>query len=84
LPWKGGWWRLSDIVRLEIESTLSTIKTSSLFKEDILKFRNELCRKGSYKKGRSEAPFYYIISKAIRPDQSELFDVVNLLMEHGM
>jgi hypothetical protein len=82
LPWKGGWWKLNDIVKLEIESTLSTIKTSSLFKEDILKFRNELCRK-EVSKGRSEAPFYYIISKN-QADQSELFDAVNLLMEHGL
>jgi hypothetical protein len=82
LPWKGGWWKLSDIVKLEIESTLSTIKTSSLFKEDILKFRNELCRK-EVTRGKSEAPFYYIISKD-QPDQSEFFNIVNLLMEHGL
>ncbi len=82
LPWKGGWWRLNDIVKLEIESTFSTIKTSSLFREDILKFRNELCRK-EILKGKTEAPFYYIISKE-QADQSELFDVVNLLMEHGI
>ena len=82
LPWKGGWWRLGDIVRLEIESTLSTIKTSSLFKEDILKFRNELCRK-EVQTGKTEAPFYYIISKD-QADQSELLDAVNLLMEHGL
>jgi hypothetical protein len=82
LPWKGGWWRLGDIVRLEIESTLSTIKTSSLFKEDILKFRNELCRK-EVSRGKTEAPFYYIISKD-QADQSEFSDVVNLLMEHGL
>jgi hypothetical protein len=82
LPWKGGWWRLGDIVKLEIESTLSTIKTSSLFKEDILKFRNELCRK-EVAKGKNEAPYYYIIFKD-QPDQSELYEVVNLLMEHGL
>lgn len=82
LPWKGGWWRLGDIVKLEVESTLSAIKTSSLLKEDILKFRNELCRK-EVAKGKSEAPYYYILSKD-QPDQSELYEVVNLLMEHGL
>lgn len=82
LPWKGGWWRLGDIVRLEVESTLSAIKTSSIFKEDILKFRNELCRK-EVSQGKTEAPFYYIISKE-QADQSEFFDVVNLVMEHGL
>lgn len=82
LPWKGGWWRLGDIVNLEIESTLSAIKTSSLFKEDILKFRNSLCRK-EVALGKNEAPYYYIISKN-QEDQSELFDIVSLLMEHGI
>ncbi|MGE5418959.1 MAG: M14 family zinc carboxypeptidase, partial [Chloroflexota bacterium] len=82
MPWKGGWWRLGDIVKLEIESTLSAIKTSSLFREDILKFRNQLCRK-EVASGKTEAPYYYIISKD-QADQSELFDVVNLLMEQGI
>jgi hypothetical protein len=82
LPWKGGWWRLSDIVKLEVESTMSIIKTSSLFKEDILKFRNELCRK-EVNKGRNEAPYYYVIPKD-QDDQSEFMNIQSLLLEHGI
>ncbi|MDT8374485.1 MAG: M14 family metallopeptidase, partial [Bacteroidales bacterium] len=39
VPWPGGWWRLGDIVRLEIESTFSILKTASLHRSDILRFR---------------------------------------------
>ena len=82
LPWQGGWWRLGDIVKLEVASTLSAIKTSSLFKEEILKFRNELCKK-EVNKGRTEAPYYYVIPKD-QPDQSEFRNIIDLMLEHGI
>ena len=53
-PWPGGWWRLSDLVAYEKASTYSIIKTSSEYKEDILKFRNELCRKLGVSSGRGK------------------------------
>jgi hypothetical protein len=81
LPWPGGWWHLSDIVKLEIESTLSIIKTASLLKNDILKFRNDLCRR-EVEKGKTEPPYYYVIP-ADQADQSELIGLVELMKEHG-
>ena len=82
VPWPGGWWRLGDIVRLEIESTLSVIKTASLHKSDILRFRNEICRR-EVERGRSEPPYYYVVP-AGQADQSELIRFVNLMREHGV
>lgn len=82
LPWPGGWWRLSDIVKLEIESTVSTIKTSALLKNDILKFRNELCKR-EVMKGRTQAPYYYVVPED-QADQSELIAFVELMKEHGI
>lgn len=60
LPWPGGWWHLSDIVKLELVSTNSILYTCSANKEEILKFRNELCKK-EVEKGKTEAPYYYIL-----------------------
>ncbi len=82
LPWPGGWWRLGDIVKLEIESTFSIIKTSSLLKNEILKFRNDLCKR-EVMKGKTQPPYYYILP-ADQSDQSELIALVRLIMEHGI
>ena len=82
LPWEGGWWKLSDLIQYEITSTMSLLKTSSLNRQDILRFRNDLCVK-EVNKGLSQAPFYYILP-AVQHDPGELINLVNLLMEHGV
>ncbi len=82
LPWDGGWWRLGDIVDYEISSTYSILKTASNHRADILKFRNELCRK-EVKRGESSAPYFYVLPLT-QHDRSELVSLVNLLHEHGV
>ena len=82
LPWEGGWWRLGDIVKYEISSTTSIIKTASLYREDILRFRNRMCRE-QVEKGRTEAPYYYILP-AKQHDMGELLNLVKLMKEHGV
>lgn len=82
MPWPGGWWRLGDIVKLEIGSTFSIIKTASLLKHDILKFRNDLCRR-EVEKGRTQPPYYYVFP-AEQADQSELISLATLMTEHGV
>jgi hypothetical protein len=82
LPWEGGWWRLGDIVALELSSTKSIIKTASLYREDILRFRNRMCRE-QVELGRTQAPYYYIMP-AGQHDPGELVNLVNLMMEHGV
>ena len=82
LPWPGGWWRLGDIVKLEIASTFSIIKTASLLKNDILKFRNDICKR-EVEKGRTQSPYYYVIPRE-QDDQSEFISLVELMKEHGI
>lgn len=82
LPWPGGWWRLSDIVQYEITSTMSILKTASLHRLDILRFRNHLCQK-EVNNGKTKPPYYYILPLK-QNDQSELAALVNLLKEHGI
>ena len=81
-PWSGGWWRLSDIVKYEKASILSILKTTSLHRHDILKFRNEICIK-EVSKGKTTPPYYYIIPLK-QHDESELVNLINLLKEHGV
>jgi len=82
LPWEGGWWRLGDIVQYELSSTTSIIKTASLYREDILEFRNRMCRE-QVELGKSEAPYYYIMPQK-QHDLGELVNLVNLMKEQGI
>jgi hypothetical protein len=82
LPWEGGWWKLSDLIQYEITSTMSILKTSSNHREDILQFRNDMCKK-EIEKGENLPPFYYIFPEK-QHDKSELVNLVNLLKEHGV
>ncbi len=81
-PWPGGRWRLGDIVAYELSSMHSILATASAHRAEILRFRNDLCRK-EVDKGRTEAPYYW----AFPPDQTDrgaLADLVALLEEHGV
>jgi len=81
-PWPGGWWRLSDIINLEVESTISMLETASNYKDRILKFRNDICKK-QVNLGKTIAPYHFILP-AHQKDPGELVALVNLLMEHGV
>jgi hypothetical protein len=82
MPWEGGWWRLGDIVEYELVSTRSIIKTASTYREEILEFRNRMCRE-QVELGRSEPPYYYILPSK-QHDPGELVNLVSLLQEHGV
>ncbi len=82
MPWEGGWWRLGDIVKYELASTWSLIKTGSIHRKDILLSRNVLC-KGEVAKGRNSAPYFYIFP-AHQHDEGELTDMLALLDEQGV
>lgn len=81
-PWEGGWWRLSDVMRYEHENIFSMLHTAALYRNEILRFRNDLSRR-EIKRGLTQPPFYYVLP-ADQHDRSELFALVNLLHEHGV
>lgn len=82
LPWEGGWWKLSDIVRYEMQSTWSLLRTASSNRQQLLQFRNTMCR-NEVLKGKTQAPAYFIVPLQ-QHDQGELIALVNLLHEHGV
>jgi hypothetical protein len=82
LPWEGGWWRLSDIVKYEVVSTESILKTAYTNRDAILKFRNDICKK-QVLSGNTTPPYFYIMPAEQR-DPGELVYIVNLLKEHGI
>lgn len=58
------------------------LNTAHLYKDKILKYRNDVCKQ-QVEKGKSQAPYYFIIPKN-QSDLSELVLLVELLKEHGV
>ena len=81
-PWPGGKWSLADIVAFELSSMESVLATASRNRAEILEFRNDLCRK-EVEKGRSEAPYYFVMPQKQR-DPAEMAALVRLLGRHGV
>ena len=81
-PWPGGWWRLSDIIRYELSSMRSILRTASQNRREILQLRNDLAR-DQVEQGRTEPPFAYLLPRQ-QHDPGRLADVVELLQRHGV
>jgi hypothetical protein len=79
MPWKGGWWRLSDILDYEVVSTMAVIKACSYHREDILRFRNDICRR-EISRGRNR----YFVLPSGQHDVSAFVGLINLMLEHGV
>ncbi len=61
-PWRGGWWRLRDIVNYELALTYSLIEIASQFKEEIL-YDYYLMGKDAVEKGKKGNPYAYVIPR---------------------
>ncbi len=81
-PWPGGWWRLGDMIEYERVNTLSYLRTASMYRKDILEYRNSFTR-NEIEKGHTTPPFYYLMP-LIQRDQGEMVALVNLLAEHNI
>ncbi len=81
-PWKGGWWRLRDIVEYELIVTWAILESSSLYRDEIVR---NFYRMGSeaVEAGGAESPSGWIVS----PDQHDPVaarKLVELLLRHGV
>ncbi|NLP12191.1 hypothetical protein GX408_17465, partial [bacterium] len=81
-PWPGGWWRLHDMVQYEVASFHSLLSTAARYREELLTFRNDLCRR-EVNLGQKSPPFFYIIPQK-QHDAGLMADLINLLFEHGI
>jgi hypothetical protein len=61
-PWKGGWWRLSDLMHYELQATLSVLGTAARQRKELLLDTYQMARE-NIAKGGSEAPFAYIVPR---------------------
>ncbi|MCX6170360.1 MAG: M14 family metallopeptidase [Ignavibacteriales bacterium] len=78
-PWRGGWWRLRDIVDYELGLTASLIETAALFKEDLLMNYYKM-NKDAIEKGKEGNPFAYVIPRDQKDPQttSKMIEMLQL------
>jgi len=81
-PWKGGWWRLRDVVEQQKISAYATLEAASKFRPMILK---NMYQKASnaIKKGEDEAPYAFII-KPVQHDELVQYKLMQALMNMGV
>jgi hypothetical protein len=73
-PWKPGWWRLGDAVAYMETASLSVIEYASKYKDSLLLNRYRAGR-DQIARGRSEAPYAYVIPQ----DQRDPVAAVEML-----
>jgi hypothetical protein len=61
-PWKGGWWRLSDLVNYDLQATLSVLNTAVRQRKELLLDTFQIARE-NIAKGENEAPFAFIVPR---------------------
>lgn len=81
-PWKGGAWRLRDIVEYELISAYSVLKTASNYKEDFLYNFYKMAR-DAIEKSKDEQPYAFVIP-AGQKDTESLYKMLEILMLGGV
>lgn len=61
-PWKGGWWRLSDLVTYDLQATLSVLNTAVRQRKELLYNTFQIARE-NIAKGENEAPYAFIVPR---------------------
>lgn len=61
-PWKGGWWRLADLVAYELQATLSVLNTAVRQRQELLLNTYQIARE-NIGRGEREAPFAFVVPR---------------------
>jgi hypothetical protein len=81
-PWRGGWWRLRDIVDYELIFSQSLVKTAALHKEDFLFNFYKMC-KNSVENVDKDQPFAFVIP-AKQHDYPTMLKMLDVLQMGGV
>ena len=61
-PWKGGWWRLRDIMNYDLHATLSVLRTAARNRREFL-LNTYRAAVDNIRRGQQEAPYAYVIPR---------------------
>jgi len=81
-PWKGGTWRLGDIVDYQTIAVRSVLKQAARSREDFL-FNQWLMAQETFERAETEGPYAWVIS-ADQHDPNTAADMVRRLMMQGI
>lgn len=81
-PWRGGWWRLRDIMDYELIATRSLLESCSRYREDILETFYRLGRE-AVERGASEPPYAFLVPPE-QHDPVAAARLIELLLRHGV
>jgi hypothetical protein len=81
-PWPGGWWRLRDIVEYAYWSVIGFLETGAIHKDKYLLNMYRMA-KNSIEKGKSQAPYAYVIPKS-QKDPNTVAKMINILIANGV
>ena len=81
-PWKGGWWRLRDIVEYELVATWAYLEANAENRASILGNMNRMAR-WSINNGLTEPPYAFVIPPN-QHDPVAAAKLVDLLLRHGV
>ncbi|MEW6006034.1 MAG: M14 metallopeptidase family protein [Stygiobacter sp.] len=68
-PWRGGWWRLRDIVDYELGLTFSLLETAASYKTDLLMNYYRMAKE-AIEDGKKGNPFAYVIPRDQKDPQT--------------
>ncbi|HEY3175438.1 MAG TPA: M14 metallopeptidase family protein [Candidatus Polarisedimenticolia bacterium] len=81
-PWRGGWWRLRDIMDYELIATLSLIETASRHREDFLRGMWASAT-AMIEAGRGAPPYAYVVPTG-QHDPPTAALMIDILRENGV
>lgn len=78
-PWRGGWWRLRDIVDYELGLTFSLLEAAAMFKEDLLLNYYRMCKE-TIEAGKVGSPYAYVVPRDQKDPQttSKMIDILQM------
>jgi hypothetical protein len=80
-PWRGGWWRLRDIVDLELAACFSVLRVAARYRDQWLHNFYRLGQR-AIEKGKKESPRAYIIPLS-QSDPAAAQKLVDILLMQG-
>ena len=81
-PWKGGWWRLGDIVEYSYISCMGFLESAALHRERYLINMYRMAS-SNIESGLNESPYAFIIP-ADQKDPNRVAKMINILIANGV